>query len=213
MSFAATLPRHLCRPREKVFAHARVTPLDRNAKARLMVLAHQLARRTAPGRAYGALSAKAVAVLRALLYDFHNSKDGRCFPSYESIAAAAACARSTVAEAIKALEATGLLSWVNRIARIRVKEPNLFGRLEWRTRIIRTSNAYSFRDPGAPAPRPSSEASKSEKPTGPLFQEDSSLSAAAPDFPPGELGAAMAKLWASMQARKEKERPTGATIS
>ena len=43
-------------------------------------------------------------VLEALLWGFHNSRDGRCFPSYESIAAKADCARSTVAEALKVLE-------------------------------------------------------------------------------------------------------------
>ncbi len=34
-------------------------------------------------------------------------KNGLCFPSYETIAEAAHCARSTVAEAIKALEDAG----------------------------------------------------------------------------------------------------------
>ena len=36
---------------------------------------------------------------------FHNSRDGRCFPSYEAIADKAKCCRDTVYEAIKALEA------------------------------------------------------------------------------------------------------------
>ena len=40
-----------------------------------------------------------------------------CFPSYETIAEAAHCARSTVAEALKALEGAGVLSWVQRIKR------------------------------------------------------------------------------------------------
>jgi len=34
---------------------------------------------------------------------FHNSRDGRCFPSYEAIAKKADCNRDTVYEAIKAL--------------------------------------------------------------------------------------------------------------
>jgi DNA-binding GntR family transcriptional regulator len=51
-------------------------------------------------------------VLRALLYSFHNGKDGRCFPSYERIAEAANCCRATVYEAIRALERAGaLLHW------------------------------------------------------------------------------------------------------
>ena len=50
-------------------------------------------------------------VLEALLWGFHNSRTGRCFPSYEAIAAKAECARSTVAEALKALEWAGVLTW------------------------------------------------------------------------------------------------------
>ena len=46
-------------------------------------------------------------VLQALLWGFHNSRDGRCFPSYEAIADRAGCARSTVAEALKVLELAG----------------------------------------------------------------------------------------------------------
>jgi hypothetical protein len=78
----------------------RLTALDRNAKVRIMHLARCLSRRTEKGRAYGRLTAKAVAVLEAILWTFHNAKSGLCFPSYETIAAAAHCARSTVAEAI-----------------------------------------------------------------------------------------------------------------
>ena len=36
-------------------------------------------------------------VLEALLWGFHNSRTGCCFPSHEAIAAEAECARSTVA--------------------------------------------------------------------------------------------------------------------
>ena len=41
-----------------------------------------------------------------------------CFPSHEAIAARAGCARSTVAEALKALEWAGVLTWQHRIARM-----------------------------------------------------------------------------------------------
>jgi Helix-turn-helix domain len=37
-------------------------------------------------------------VLHALLWGFHNSRSGVCFPSYERIAEKAGVARSTVAE-------------------------------------------------------------------------------------------------------------------
>ena len=56
-------------------------------------------------------------VLEALLWGFHNAVTGRCFPSYERIVKRARCARSTVYEAIRALERVGILTWVNRIVR------------------------------------------------------------------------------------------------
>ena len=55
------------------------------------------------------LTGKFVDILEALLWAFHNAKTGVCFPSYETIAEAAHCARSTVAEAIKVLEDAGPL--------------------------------------------------------------------------------------------------------
>jgi len=136
------------RPRlDKLFGEGRLVPLDRNAKARVMTLARALTRRTEPGRHYGVLSAKFLALLNALLWGFHNAQRGRCFPSYERIAERADCARSTVYEAIHALERAGILTWVNRIARIREWGPDLFGRAQNRWRVIRTSNAYTFADP------------------------------------------------------------------
>ena len=147
MSFAATLPAHLRPRREKVFGDGRPRPLDRNAKARIMTFARALMRRTEKGKAYGAITAKALAVLEALLWGFHNARSGLCFPSYEKIADRAGCARSTVAECIKALEDAGLLTWVNRIVRIRERCQDLFGHFGSRVRVIRTSNGYQFTDP------------------------------------------------------------------
>ncbi len=167
----ASLPHHMRGRREKCFGFGRPAPLDRNSKARIMVLARALSRRTEPGKAYGILTAKFLAVLGALLYGFHNSRDGRCFPSYEALAAKADCARSTVYEAIRALEDAGILTWANRITRVREVTQDLFGKVEGRWRVLRTSNAYSFVDPGAAAfpqkmggerPKPS----KSDFPTG-----------------------------------------------
>ena len=106
---ALGLPR-ASRRREKVFGLGRPRALDRNAKVRIMHWARCLSRRTEKGRAYGVVTAKALAVLEALLWAFHNAKSGLCFPSYETIAEAAHCARSTVAEAIKALEDAGVLT-------------------------------------------------------------------------------------------------------
>ena len=113
--------------REKMFGLGRPRALDRNAKVRIMHWARCLSRRTEKGRAYGVVTAKALAVLEALLWAFHNAGSGLCFPSYERIAEAAHCARSTVAEAIKALERRGVLSWVHRIKRVRERCPDLLG--------------------------------------------------------------------------------------
>jgi hypothetical protein len=88
-------------------------------------------------------------VLQALLWGFHNSRSGCCFPGYEAIAGKAECARSTGAEALKVLEWAGVLSWQHRIARVQVRELDLFGRWASRWRVIRTSNAYVFPRPAA----------------------------------------------------------------
>jgi hypothetical protein len=128
-----------------------------------------LSRRTEKGKAYGEITAKAVAVLEALLWAFHNARRGLCFPSYEKIAKAAGCARSTVAEAIKALEDAGIMTWVQRIKRVRERCSDLLGDHGWRWRVLRTSNAYAFTDPSPATDWPNS--SKSEKPTGTPNQE------------------------------------------
>jgi helix-turn-helix protein len=143
--------------REKVFGTGRAVPLDRNAKARIAAYARSwTARNRQPGQHKGPITRAFLEVLEALLWGFHNARSGCCFPSYEAIAAKAECARSTVAEALKALEWAGVLSWQHRITRIRERCHDLFGRDDWRWRVIRTSNAYVFRDPqpqlaGAPA--------------------------------------------------------------
>ena len=69
--------------------------------------------------------------------------------AYEAIAEAAGCCRGTVCEAIKALEAAGILSWVHRIKRVRERCSDLPGAGGSRSRVVRTSNAYAFNDPGA----------------------------------------------------------------
>ena len=122
--------------RPKMFGEGRLTPLDRNAKVRIQTLARALMRRTEPGKHYGTLTAKFVAVLDALLWSFHNSGTGRCFPSYERIAERADCDRSTVYSAVHALERAGVLTWVNRIKRIREWGVDLFGKAQNRERVV-----------------------------------------------------------------------------
>ena len=151
--------------REKVFGPGRAVPLDRNAKVRIFAYARAWsARNRQPRQHRGPITRAFLEVLEALLWAFHNSRDGRCFPSYESIAAKAECNRDTVYEALKVLEAAGVLTWQNRITRILVRERDLFGQWASRWRVIRTSNAYVFSDPkpqliGVPA-------SESENPLG-----------------------------------------------
>jgi hypothetical protein len=131
-------------------------------------LARCLSRHTAPGESYGhKITAKALEVLEALLWRFHNAKSGLCYPSYEALAEAAGCARSTVAAALKVLERTGVISWVHRLKRIRGEHDIV--------RVVRTSNGYQLHDPKPAVP------SKSESRTGTTSQDLApSLTPAAP---------------------------------
>jgi helix-turn-helix protein len=156
--------------RTSLFGTGRPIPLDREAKVRVMTLARALSRRRAPGHAYGAgITAKGLEIMEALLWRFHNAKSGLCFPSYDALAKAAGCARSTVAEALKALEGAGLISWVNRL--VRRRDPP-----DGRLRAMRTSNGYQLRDP-----KPGrADSSKSENRTGTesqVFPPSSALAA------------------------------------
>src|SRR6516162_11950392 len=144
----------MIRPRrEKVFGPGRPVPLDRNAKARIMAYARAWsARNCRPGQHRGPITRAFLDVLQALLWGFHNSRSGACFPSYAAIAAKAECHRCTVAEALKVLEWAGILTWQHRIQRVRERcRCLLTGRDGWRWRGIRTSYAYVLREPGAAA--------------------------------------------------------------
>jgi len=168
--------------REKLFGPGRAVPLDRNAKARILAYAKAWgARHRQPGQHRGPITRVFLEVLEALLWGFHNARSGCCFPSYEAIAAKAECARSVVAEALKVLELAGVLTWVHRIARIQVRERDLFGRIASRWRVIRTSNAYVFRDPQQRLQGVA--ASKSENRSETLNQEFLPLTAAPPVGP------------------------------
>lgn len=170
MSKIAAHPTHLRPRREKIFGHAQGRPLDRNAKARILAYARgHNARTKQPGQHKGPITRAFMEVLEALIWGFHNSKSGLCFPSYERIAEKAGCCRDTVYEAIKALEAANVLTWVNRLTRIEVWERDMFGHMGRRWRLIRTSNAYVFRDP-LPCAHDGN-FSKSENPPGTLNQD------------------------------------------
>jgi hypothetical protein len=158
--------------REKVFGPGWAVPLDRNQKARIAAYARTWsARNCRPRQHKGPITRAFLDVLQALLWGFHNSRSGACFPSYAAIAAKAECHRCTVAEALKVLEWAGILTWQHRIARVRERCRDLWGREGWRWRVVRCSNAYVFRDPAKVAPHPAETCgfpSKSENPAGTL---------------------------------------------
>jgi hypothetical protein len=132
-------------PRRKIFGMIAV-PVDRNTKAKLLWRARALMRATEKGRAYGQVTAKTYAVFCALLMGFHNCGSGRCFPSYDRIQEATGCCRQTVANALAALEAVGLLIVCNRLVRVRWRDK---AALAMRTRVMRTSNCYAFPSAGS----------------------------------------------------------------
>jgi len=194
--------------REKVFGPGRQVPLDRNAKARIMAYSRAWSRLHAqPGQHKGPITRAFLDVLEALLWGFHNSRSGCCFPSYERIAEKAECSRTTVYEALKVLEWAGVLSWQNRITRIRERCRDLWGREGWRWRVIRTSNAYVFRDPqaaGSGLP-----ASEFRNRMGTLNQEISTPSLVPARDPNSLLERALARFGAALAARRGIEQGAG----
>jgi DNA-binding transcriptional ArsR family regulator len=103
--------------------------MDRNARARLIYLAEALDRRTCrPGQHGGVLKRTGLAVLKALVFGFHNVATGRCDPGYDALARLAGVARSTVAVALARLE-----------------EAELIVRTRRQSGMIRWTNAYAFK--------------------------------------------------------------------
>jgi hypothetical protein len=151
-------------PREKVFRKQPGIPLDGNAKARIYAYAKAYnAKHRMEGQHRGPITWAFFRVLRAILYGFHNEHTGHCFPGYEAIATKAKCHRDTVYAAIHTLEECGILDWVNRFDK----------KYEEGWQIIRTSNAYLFRDPLPCATSP--EAHRSENPAGTLLNQEKIL--------------------------------------
>jgi hypothetical protein len=185
------------RRREKVFGPGHAVPLDRNAKVRIQAYARAWsARHRQPGQHKGPITRAFLEVLQALLWGFHNAHTGCCFPSYEAIADRAGCARSTVAEALKALEWAGVLTWQHRIIRIRERCTDLFGREGWEWRVHRRSNAYVFRDPVHLTGR--SSAYQSENPPGTQDQDILDPVQASACGPNSPLERALCQLGASL---------------
>jgi hypothetical protein len=104
-----------------------------------------------------------------------------------------------------------VLTWQNRIARIQVRECDLFGRWSLRSRVIRTSNAYVFRDPqqrlaGVPA-------SKSETLTGTLIQDSYLLVPASASDPDSPLERALQRFGAVLAERLQLKGSGDAAIA
>lgn len=123
--------------------------IDRNDRFKIWLCAQAFDRRThAKGCHGGAIGHSGLGVLRCLLFDFLNMKDGRLDPSYEAIAERSGYSRDTVIEGVKRLVAAGIIEKTKRIIRERVKEwCQLAGRMliMWHTR--QTSNAYRVNFP------------------------------------------------------------------
>ena len=207
----ASLPKYLRPRREKVFGDGRPLPLDREAKIRIVTRARALTHKTDKGKHYGAITAKYLRVLEVLLWTFHNAKKGYCFPSQATIAKAAKCTPSTVALAIVALEAAGLLTWVNRLKRVYERIPDMLGQWGRRVRVHRTSNGYRFLDP-QPTKRPDVTlfSSKSENPAGTTIQGFSSSTTAPKPLvfdPDNPADMQLKAIYDRVQAREKRSAP------
>jgi hypothetical protein len=104
-----------------------------------------------------------------------------------------------VAEALKVLEWAGVLTWQHRITRIRERCQDLLGHNGWRWRVIRTSNAYVFRDP----------ARKSENPPETPIKSFSGITLTAPHDPNSPLERALARFGTAIEARFAREEGGG----
>jgi hypothetical protein len=117
--------------------------IDRNGRVRVYVQAEALERKTkAPGCRCGVLGLTGLRVLHALLFGFMNRTSGLCCPSVAAIQKATGLARSTIFEALSRLEAAGILTRVQRLARKRVD----FGGFS-RLTTVQATSLYSFGEP------------------------------------------------------------------
>ena len=115
--------------------------LDRNARARLWVIAQNMERITKKkGDRNGCLGAIGLSVLNALLFGFLNANSGRCDPSYGALMKKTGLCRQSITNALDRLEASGLLTVTRRMMRF----------LENGIVVVRQiSNAYVLADPAA----------------------------------------------------------------
>src|SRR3954462_13267944 len=171
--------------------------LTREQRARLIFLAERMDANTRePGKHGGCLKRTGLQVLRILLFHFHNVASGRCDPSLDTIAKAAGMARSTVVEALKRLEAAGIIERIRRAQWVRQNG---------RKRCVQWSNAYLLNVPTCFRKEEgdyaiSAKSSKSEK-------KPETTAADIKNQPPmhPDVAAALARLGNAMAARAERE--------
>jgi hypothetical protein len=199
--------------------YERWAPHDTDAKRRIKTKIEAHTEATEPGKAWGRVTPKIRRVAMCLL-DRVNSKDGRCFPSLETIASdvrerfGGTCSIGTVKRALEALVAIGVLEpWFNRIKTIFEEVADFFGGGK-RKRVVRTSNGYRFVDPDPePAPQGAPAAQPVDKPVscsnadlrqGTLFprKKDSSLAPAALSKAVSHLGEAALTLFDTPQTAR-----------
>lgn len=180
------------RKREKYFGEADGTAgMDANAKVRLVAYAHGWnALHRQPGQHNGPLTKSVLDVLEALLWGFCHGRAGRCFPSYRAIATKARVSRSTVAAAIKLLEAASVLTWAHRLRRQ--------GPL-----VRRTTNAYRFFRRAGETPFQPKVAESRNRPA-PVLSLFSLCSGNTPAQTDSPLSRALAQLGAAISARGEQ---------
>jgi len=105
----------------------------------------------------------------------------------------------------------GAPTWQNCIAQIQARELGVFGRWVSRWRVIRTSNAYVFRDPqpqlaGVPA-------SKSENPTGTQDQDVSTYWSQVPIDPDSPLERALRQLGGVIEERMLMNKAANSVVT
>lgn len=131
------------------------TKLDRNQVAKILFLAESLERKTKDkGRFNGLVGKAGLEILRALLKQFYNYRNGgQCDPSYDAIQRATGFCRQTIADAIQRLEACRIITVVRRLVRVMTKTRcPVTGQVIECPATQQTSNAYMFNVAAEPKP-------------------------------------------------------------
>ncbi len=122
------------------FARYEPAPVSIAVRHRLYRLAVRLRHRTkAKGRKRGVITDATLHIYWHMLFTLADNATGSCTPAIDFIAMKAGAARSTVCEALKALERVGLLKVMRRLVRRTLAD----GRIS----TVQDTNAYTFGEP------------------------------------------------------------------